>query len=239
MTSQTPPSSPLSAAATRVSQAEFARLEGVSRQAVGKWIRDGRLSPPGADGKLDLAQARRERALSESPLPKHQGAKAWHQADKAARAADSKPPARAEPRAPVADAPLPEPASELTADPAEPAGDAHRVSALLKWETYRLQRAKAEQAHLQLDRDAGLLVERAAVEYLLRDIAAAFAAELESLPDIHAADLAAHGNDTHAIHQTLSAACADARARLADTFAARAETLLPALTTPDSTEPDA
>lgn len=221
--------------AARITQAEFARREGVGRSTVTRWIDNGRISPPGADGKLDYEQAHQERLDTESPLPKHQAAKAWHDADKRERAAaaaatsaatgdpghangqtDAQPGTQPGPAA----APAPAARSDLTDQQAN-------LSAALKLETYKLQKAKAEQANLALDRDAGLLVERAIIEYLLRDLGEILRSELSSFADLHTPTIANVRGDSHAVHRQLDEATHATLERLADHLHRRAEQHLP------------
>jgi len=216
--------------AERITQAEFARREGVSRPTVTRWIQQGRISPPGPDGKLDAEQAHQERLLTESPLPKHQGAKAWYDAKKAA-AANAAPsgsqPDQPPPAAPHDTPKVAAPQSQLTAKQQD-------ISAALKLETWRLQKAKAEQANLALDRDAGLLVERGIVEYLLRDLGESIRTELTSFADLHTPQLVSARGDSSAIHQQLTDAMHATLNRLADLFDRCADANLPSLHTPGS-----
>lgn len=227
--------------AERITQAELARRERVSRATVTRWIQQGRISPPGADGRLDAEQAHQERILTESPLPKHQGAKAWHAADKARRSADpSADPSAGPSAASNATTGAGHPAAAPTADPAadhtpcapQLSAEQHDLSAALKLETWRLQKAKAEQANMALDRDAGLLVERSTVEYLLRDLGESIRAELGNFADLHTPELASVRGDSHQLHQRLSEATDAVLHRLADTLARRAAAVLPEIRSP-------
>jgi hypothetical protein len=60
---------------TRVTQAEFARLSGVNRSTVHRWIQNGRIETD-AHGLIDPDTAARMREATESPLPHHQARKA-------------------------------------------------------------------------------------------------------------------------------------------------------------------
>lgn len=248
--------------AERITRAEFARRSGVERAAVTRWIRQGRISPPGPDGKLDAEQAERERLLTESPLPHHQAAKAYHAqraeqrraertaAASAANAAPQQPAPASAPQRAASDNPKPAPSQAPPAPASAAAGPttSHStdnlagdsptptsaliskqgdISAALKLETWRLQKAKAEQANLAIDRDAGLLVERATVEYLLRDLGETIRAELTTFPDLHAPQLASARADSAALHRQLAEAIHATLERLADAFQRRTETLLP------------
>lgn len=52
----------------RVTPAAFSRMIGVSKQSVSKAIQAGRISPPGADGKLDPERASREYLNNTHPM---------------------------------------------------------------------------------------------------------------------------------------------------------------------------
>ena len=60
---------------TRVTQAEFARLAGVNRSTVHRWIQNGRIEAD-AHGLIDPDAAARMRDATESPMPHHQARKA-------------------------------------------------------------------------------------------------------------------------------------------------------------------
>lgn len=229
----------------RLRQAEFARREGVSRQTVTRWIQEGRISPPGADGRLDAQQAHAERHATESPLPHHQGAKAAKARERAQNLGQNL--AQNRPTAPVteqgatvtpgpgADAPQGQPARPGSSSPtaaSQAAALLERtadVSAALKLETWRLQKAKAEAANIAIDRDAGLLVERTVVEYLLRDLGETIRAELSAFPDLYAPELAAERGDPAALHKRLADATHAALERIADAIGRGADERLPAV----------
>ena len=59
----------------RVTQAEFARITGVNRSTVHRWIQNGRIEVD-AQGLIDPGAAARMRDATESPLPHHQARKA-------------------------------------------------------------------------------------------------------------------------------------------------------------------
>ena len=85
---------------------------------------------------------------------------------------------------------------------------AEKLGIALKLETYRLQKAKAEIANLELDRAAGLLVERAEVEYVLAEFASTYRTLLENLADRLAPAIAVHRGDVAAIHAEIDMASA-------------------------------
>ena len=155
---------------TRVTQAEFARMAGVNRSTVHRWIQNGRIEAD-AHGLIDPDAAARMRDATESPLPHHQARKA--QFDEARDGigqggAEKTQHAGQEAQRPAT--PDPMPAME-------------KLGAALKLETWKLQKAKAETANMELDKLAGALVERAEVDFVLHDFGQTLRALLESLPD--------------------------------------------------------
>lgn len=165
-------------------QAAYARRLGVNPSTVNRWIKAGRISLR-PDGLIDPVQADRERLATESPLPQHQSLKARWDAQREAKAA----------------AALSPPAPKL--DTSEELGLA------LKLETYKLQKAKAEQANLELDKAAGLLVERSEVEYLLQDLAATLASKLDGMAVQLAPALATHRGDVSAMQSEIESFARD------------------------------
>ena len=157
--------------------AQYARHANVSATTVGRWLRAGRITAE-ADGRIDPERADRERVATESPLPHHQARKAQIEAEKAARA-----------EAPRSEADL---------------AEAEDLGRQLKQETIRLQRAKAEAANLELDVRAGLLVERADVDFVLTDLARHLHARIANMPGALAPALARHGGDVGALHAELA-----------------------------------
>lgn len=225
------PSHPVYRPGERLRPAEFARRENVSRQTVSRWIKEGRLSPPGPDGRLDAQRAQRERLASESPLPKHQGAKEAKARERAENRAAAPVTGQGAPVTLPLGGGAPSALSDATSALQAKQGD---ISAALKLETWRLQKAKAEQANMAIDRDAGLLVERPVVEYLLRDLGETIRAELTSFPDLHAPEMAACRGDAAALHKHLSDAAAGVLHRIAERLGQRAEDLLPAILEQDA-----
>ena len=193
----------------RVTQAEFARIAGVNRSTVTRWIRNGRITA-GKDGRIDVDRALRERETTESPMPHHQARKAQFDERKAAAPAgngNGTGSGTGAPAPPTADSPI---------------GD---ISAALKLETYRLQKAKAEKAALEADRLAGSLVEYADVEFVLDDLGQVLRALLESQADRLAGTLAGHRGDTNAIHATLEEAAHELLTEISGHMARRMERL--------------
>lgn len=209
----------------RVTQAEFARRLGVERSTVHRWVKSGRIAL-GADGLLDYDQALRERDASESPLPKHQARKAQFDALRQAKAAASAAnastgrsepapmdPVRVEPPAPQS-----APSAALNADPS----GIIDVGNALKLETWKLQKAKAELANLELDKAAGLLVERAEVDFVLADFGAQVRAVLEGLADRLTPALDGHQGNTATLHKIIDDVAREGLETVADYMARKA-----------------
>jgi phage terminase Nu1 subunit (DNA packaging protein) len=197
----------------RVTQAEFARLTGVNRSTVHRWLASGRIEAD-AQGLIDPEAAARMREATESPLPHHQARKA--QFDEA-RAGDGTTQATNAQQGATSGQP---------AAHAEPMPAAEKIGTALKLETYKLQKAKAETANLELDKLAGSLVERAEVDFVLADFGNTLRGQLESLPDRLAPAIAAHRGDVGAIHKTLEDTAHDLLTEMSETMKRRMESLV-------------
>ena len=138
----------------RVTRSQFARLCGVNRSTVTRWLQNGRIAADPA-GMIDPEAAQRMRLATESPMPQHQARKARF--DEAREGAAT-----------------PEPASAAQ----EPAGDESEFTGMedlghqLKRATVDLQRRKAEMQAIEIDKATGTLVEMADVHYVLGDLGA-------------------------------------------------------------------
>jgi phage terminase Nu1 subunit (DNA packaging protein) len=195
----------------RITQAEFARMAGVNRSTVHRWIAAGRIEAD-AQGLIDPDAAARMREATESPLPHHQARKA--QFDEA-RAGDGLGQATSAQQSATSGQPT----------AADPMPAAEKIGTALKLETYKLQKAKAETANLELDKLAGALVERAEVDFVLHDFGNTLRGLLESLPDRLAPAIAAHRGDVNAIHKTLEDTAHDLLNEMADMMKRKMETL--------------
>ena len=178
-----------------VKPAEFARMCGVSKQRVSAWIKNGTIKRT-ENGLIDSNQAIRDRDNNESPLPHHQARKA--QFDEA-RAASAMPETKQ----------IDPGATAQQSDNKKQSSDATNVSAALKHETWRLQKAKAEMAALEVDKMAGTLVERSEVDFVLAEFGSTLRALLEGMSDRLAGQLAAHRGDASRIHKDLEDAAFD------------------------------
>ena len=183
----------------RVTQTEFAKIANVNKSTVSRWIKAGRLKL-GGDGLLDVDEGLRQREMTESPAPHHQAAKA--QIDEA----------KAESR----DAP------EM---PQEPMTPVERIGLRLKMATMKEREAKAEMANIELDKAAGLLVERSEIDFVLADIGKTFAEKLATLADRYAPACASHRGDVTAIHKELDDASHDLLADISEHLRRKAETI--------------
>lgn len=196
---------------TRVTQAEFARLAKVNRSTVHRWLANGRIEAD-AKGLIDPDAAARMRDATESPLPHHQARKA--QLDEA-RVGDSIT------RNEIAQ----QGATSQAAAASDTMPAAEKIGTALKLETYKLQKAKAEQANMELDKMAGALVERADVDFVLTDFGNTLRGLLESLPDRLAPAIAAHRGDVNAIHKALEDTAHDLLNEMADLMRRKMKTL--------------
>lgn len=173
-----------------ITQADFARLCGVTPQCVSQWVKNGRIRK-NAHGRIDPADAMRMREATESAEPHHQARKAQIEAEKAEQRAA--PPPMAE---------------QQSAMPGSLQG-VEKISAALKLETYKLQKAKAEKAQMEADEKAGALLDRKEVEAIWDETFTILRTLHESLPDRLAGALSAHRGDTAAIHRSLEDAAAE------------------------------
>lgn len=173
-----------------MSQAAYARHARVHPSTVNRWIQNGRISIR-PDGLIDPTQADRERSASESPMPHHQARKAQLDAEKQA-AEHAK---RAQQVAGNQDA--------------EPVPGIERLGAALKLETYKLQKAKAEAANMELDKISGALVDRDDVDRVLADFGATLRNMLENMPYRVAPALCRHRGDVNAVQAELESLAAD------------------------------
>ena len=191
-----------------LTQSEFARQAGVSRQAVNQALAAGRLpaagTGAGAGVALGESTAKDLWDLTASPASAHQARKAQFEE---ARIGGN-------PTAPEKNS---QKAAMGTATPtADTLPTLEKLAAALKVETYKLQKARAELANIEVDKAAAVLVERAEVDFVLADLGALVRTQLEGLPDRLAGQLAAHRGDTARIHHDLEDAAHTLLADLVD-----------------------
>lgn len=211
-----------------MTQAEFARFTGVNRSTVHRWLQNGRIQSD-ALGLIDPDAANRMREATASPLPMHLARKAQFddaraQATTESSTAAATPAPDAPPRAfsatvDATGATDPQNAATARFSPpggAEPMPPAEKLGIALKLETYKLQKAKAEQANIEIDKLIGTLAERAEFDYLITDFGNVLRDKLETLPDRLASQLAALKGDTATLHAALADAMRDVLADLAE-----------------------
>lgn len=171
-----------------ISQAEAARRLGVNRSTVMRWVRSGRL--PADGGMVRMSDAARAARDSSGMEPHHQARKAVHEMERASRV-------RGGGRAPVASA-----GEDVDAQSVALMG-ADEASARYKAALAREREIKADLAAMELDRQAGLLLDRDEVDFVLADLASQLRARLEAAEDELADAVAPLGGDVGAIRQRL------------------------------------
>ena len=191
-----------------VTQAEFARLQGVNRSTVSRWVKAERITADSA-GMIDPEAAARMRIATESPMPHHQARKA--QFDEAKESAD---------------------AIDAEALAAGTEGDdaldgTESIGTALKRATLDLQRSKAAMAALELDQLAGRLVDRSDIDFVLADLGTTLRGLLEGLADRLAGEIAAHQGNVPAIHKSLEDASREILLAVSGQMQQRMEALAP------------
>ena len=214
-----------------VTQAQFARIQGVNKSTVTRWLRSGRMQAA-PNGLIDVQAAQRMLEATGSPEPHHQARKAqFDEAREAATGAFSGQgatyPTQSGKKTPTG----PENSHATTNATSGNAGaampTAEKIGTALKLETYKLQKAKAETANVELDKMAGALVERAEVDYVLTDFGNTLRALLEAMPDRLASQLSTLHGDVAAMHKAIAEAMHDALASMAETMKRKTERLNP------------
>lgn len=198
---------------TRVTQAEFARMAGVNRSTVTRWLQNHRITTD-AQGLIDPVEAQRMREATASPLPHHEARRAQfealHAADPAHGLNPNTPDVDATPPATGATQGQNGPQARFSgADGGQGMPQAEKLGMALKLETYKLQKSRAETAAVELDKLVGILVERSEVDYVLADFGNTLRSLLENLPNRLSGPLAALRGDTPAIHTALDEALRD------------------------------
>lgn len=191
---------------SRVTQAEFARLIGVNKSTVNRWVKNGRIEVD-AHGRIDPEAAQRMRLATESPLPHHQARKV--QFEEAG--------GRGMPGEGV------NASAAAAGEPGEVLAPLAHLGEQLKRATVDLQRHKAELAAMEVDKLAGTLVERIDVDFVLADAGSVFRAELESMPDHLTGELLALQGDAPAIHKALEGWARETCQRISQQMAQRAD----------------
>lgn len=143
-----------------MTQKEFALIKKVNKSTVTRWIQNGRIAL--VNGLIDSEQAERSLIATESPFPHHRARKElWDEQRQGG-------------------------AVEMAATAAPVATNAtvsnEQLGYALKTESYRLQKAKAELANLELDRLARTVLDRQEVEKVLSDLAEHLKSLLDAIP---------------------------------------------------------
>lgn len=197
---------------TRVTQAEFARMAGVNRSTVHRWLQNGRIEAD-ANGLIDPDAAARMRDATESPMPHHQARKS--QFDEQRQVASGQPPAEPSPACGrvqgEGQSSLPPKHPEHGATVARPATEVinkedvrHRrdVAVMLEREW------TAKQREVDARKSAGELYEKERVRNAWRNAFILMRTIAESVPDRNAAELAAM-RETAAVRTAMAGYMAD------------------------------
>ena len=175
-----------------MTQAEYARHAKVHPSTVGRWLESGRISL-GPDGRIDPAQADRERDASESPMPHHQARKAQIDAEKEQSRQEQRP---------TED-------KELSKDD---------VMSRTKLAMMREREWTAAQREIDARRAAGELVDIAKAREAWNAGLIMIRVSLETIPPRAAPDLAACKSDVSKIEETLAGIMMDALSEGAAAF---------------------
>lgn len=215
---------------SHVTQAEFARIQGVNKSTVTRWLRSGRMQA-NPNGLIDVQASQRMLEATGSPEPHHQARKAQFDEAREAHSAFTGQtptnPLQNVQNAPTApqNGPATPNATPGNSGAAMPA--AEKIGTALKLETYKLQKARAETANVELDKMAGALCERAEVDYALNDFGNTLRALLESMPDRLASQLSTLHGDVAAMHRAIEEAMHDALASMTENMTRKTQRLNP------------
>lgn len=191
---------------TRVTQAEFARMAGVNRSTVHRWIQNGRIEAD-AQGLIDPEAAARMREATESPMPHHQARKAQFDEGRqcgvqgGAETTQLKPSERGVTVAP--------PETEIINK--EEVRHRRDVAVMLEREW------TAKQREVDARKSAGELYEKERARNAWRNAFILMRTIAESVPDRHAAELAAM-RETEAVRAAMAGYMADMLNEVASAF---------------------
>lgn len=163
----------------KMRQSEFAKLMGVQPSTVTRWVQSGRITRD-INGRIDPALAKTELENSQIAEP--------HLQARAAQAA------------------MANQKSNVSSFDTESKDE---IARRYKIAITREREAKAELAAMERDKEAGLLIELAQVEFVIKDIGIALRSEIEAMPDRIAPQIAACAHDQHAIYAALTDAAHD------------------------------
>lgn len=198
----------------RVTQAEFARLCGVNRSTVSRWLQNGRISAD-EHGRIDPVAAQRMREATESPEPHHQARKAQFEEEREASMVG---------RGEVDNSAAHSEAAGMGG--AGAVASMERLGAALKFETLKLQRGKAELVAIEIDKAARTLVERAEVEFVLADVAETLRGLSDAFPSRHTPSVMAFvQGDANEVHRVLEEAMGQLLADMATVMRRRVDDL--------------
>lgn len=217
-----------------VTQSEFARIQGVNKSTVMRWLRSGRMEAT-PQGLIDVEAAKRMLEATGSPAPHHQARKAqFDEARESAQAAQGTfsgqtlgNPPKNDQNAPTGPENRQQTGFATPRNNPDPVPAAEKIGTALKLETYKLQKAKAETANVELDKMAGALCERSEVDYALNDFGNTLRALLEAMPDRLASQLSTLHGDVAAMHKAIEEAMHDALASMAENMKRKTERLNP------------
>lgn len=200
----------------------FARLMGVDRSTVTRWVQDGRISLT-PDGRIDPVAARAALPLTGSPMPHHMARQDQIDEQRAQRAAA----VAADAAGQGAAAPPAQSGAQGAAAGASgsPVDEAPAAGLRLKMARVRREEMQADIAAMERDRMAKSLLLRSDVDFLIDDLGRTAGALLDRLADRYAPHLAAHLADPAALHQALVEAARDIRTELAAHIGRRVEAL--------------
>lgn len=171
----------------KMTRSEYAKLKGVNKSTVTRWVSAGRLVID-ADGFIDVDASEALLAQTESPYLHHQARSASVAADKSASNFD---------------------ATDENSALSQMMEGADAVAMRLKRAMAKEREAKAEHAAIELDKLTGALVERSDVDFLIADFGATLRGMVENMPDRLAPTLAAHAGNVNALHASLRGAMHD------------------------------
>lgn len=165
----------------KLNQSDFARVMGVNKATVTKWVAARRIEV--VDGMIDVEAAKARLVATENLHPQAQAQIARHAQDRNMR------------MNPDVDA-----QKKVSLD---------KLNAATKLKNYELLETKVRIANQDLARASGLLVDRADVDYVLADFGNTLRSLLESLADRLAPAIARHRGDVAAIHTEIEEAATD------------------------------
>lgn len=189
---------------TRVTQAEFARMAGVNRSTVHRWIANGRILAD-AQGLIDPDAAAKMREATESSMPHHQARKDQFEAARQYQVMGQ---------------------GEKTQQGAtEGATDARSIKEQIEAERLRKERAQADAMEMERDKARKTLIDLAYHRFAVREQAEIVRALIESMPHRLAPGLSACRGDVAQITAELESFAHEFMAEVSHGIARRAKEL--------------